>query len=98
MMQLWLFGLRHFVHNVQIIEPKKSFGWSNKMLSLVRLAMLAQRMGFSSPRIIDLLAEGANKRLARGFVETISRDEFYNPRSQVVRDLTTGFDVVLQSL
>lgn len=98
MIQLWLFGIRHLVNNVHLINEARSFGWSSKMLSLVNLATIAQRLGFSSPRIRDLLTENSNQKLARGFVDTVCVDNFFIPEVSMVQDISTSFDAALHCL
>lgn len=77
--QLWLFSIRHFSRKSQ--EPRninQNFGWSAETLSLVKLAILAHRLGFVSKEIDNLRSRttGLSMGVTAGFVASL-RDENY---------------------
>lgn len=77
MMQLWLFAIRHSVQNIRVPKESQPFRWPTHISSAYGLAVLAQRLGFSSSTILKLQSEGLNYQMARGFLGTVCDDEFY---------------------
>ncbi|KAJ5084782.1 hypothetical protein NUU61_009361 [Penicillium alfredii] len=99
MIQLWLFGLRHLVqqHN-DAKNNRRNFGWSTEMFSLSKLAILADRLGFSSDQIKVLRTENLSQKIAQGFFESLCKEEFCRFEEREVQSMSNRFQSSLRNL
>lgn len=98
MIQLWLFAIRHSVQNIRGPKGNQPFRWSTHISSAYGLAVLAQKLGFSSSTILELQSEGLNYQMARGFLGTVCDDEFYQLEGHALEEMSNGFKNALGSL
>ena len=99
MMQLWLFALRHFVPQKRGSKNnRRYFGWTIEDLSLRRLAVLAERLGFQSDQIISLRSENLNQNIAKGFIESLCREDFYRLEDRRIQSMSNQLRNILRNL
>jgi hypothetical protein len=99
MMQLWLFALRHFVPQQRGSKNNwRHFGWSTEDLSLRRLAVLAERLGFQSDQITSLRSENLSQNIAKGFMESLCREDFYRLEERRVQSMSNQLRNILRNL
>ncbi|KAJ5456077.1 uncharacterized protein N7458_004341 [Penicillium daleae] len=99
MMQLWLFAFRHFIHQQRRAKiDLHDFGWSTEDHSLRKLAKLAERLGFKTEEITALANEDIYKSIAKGFIESLCREEFYIIEERRVQYLSGQLHKILRNL
>lgn len=98
MLQLWLFGLRHFAQQYNYaMHHLKTFRWYTEMLSFTKLAILADRLGFSSNQINALRSVNLDQRLAQGFVQSLCEEEFYRFEERSVQSMSHRLQSALRN-
>lgn len=98
-MQLWLFALRHFTHQQHRVKnDRRYFGWSTEESSLTKLAILAERLGFQSDQITALRSQNLNQNIAKGFIESLCKEEFYKIEDRRVQSMSNRLYTFLRNL
>ncbi|KAJ5901441.1 hypothetical protein N7495_001969 [Penicillium taxi] len=97
--QLWLFGLRHFMHKKKINKEKghqEVLTWSSEALSLHGFATLAMQLGFASPQISKLKSEDISRTVASQLCQDICRDGFYSLQHNDFQSISAEFCKLLE--
>lgn len=97
-MQLWLFAFRHFIPQQRRAKNQSHFGWSTEAHSLRKLAGLAHRLGFESKEIGELLSENLYQSIAKGFIESLCKEDFYIIEQRRITALSTQVQRILRNL
>lgn len=99
MTQLWLFALRHFVSpHAERKSKQEPADWPIEPRSLSKMAILADRFGFTSNKIKELRQTDVDGATMEQFLRAICREEFYMVEDGKIRLMALKFKEYLRNL